>query len=82
MERKNLMREGDFSNGEFALDQLGANRPFPEASNYRTEVEGLYLCGPSSFPGGGAHAACGYNAFKAVAEDLDLPSPVVAERGY
>jgi phytoene dehydrogenase-like protein len=82
MERKNLMREGDFSNGEFALDQLGPNRPFPEASNYRTEVEGLYLCGPSSFPGGGAHAACGYNAFKAVAEDLGLASPVAPERGY
>ena len=81
-ERKNLMREGDFSNGEFAPDQLGANRPFPEASNYRTEVGGLYLCGPSAYPGGGIHAACGYNAFKAIAEDLALASPVVADRGY
>ncbi len=82
MERKNLMREGDFSNGEFALDQLGANRPFPEASSYRTEIEGLYLCGPSAYPGGGVHAACGYNAFKAIAEDLKLASPLVPERGY
>lgn len=82
MERKNLMREGDFSNGEFALDQLGANRPFPEASSYRTEIEGLYLCGPSAYPGGGVHAACGYNAFKAIAEDLGLASPLVPERGY
>ena len=81
-ERKNLMREGDFSNGEFAPDQLGANRPFPEASNYRTEIGGLYLCGSSAYPGGGMHAACGYNAFKAIAEDLALPSPVVADRGY
>jgi len=82
MERKVMMREGDFSNGEFAPDQLGPNRPFPEASNYRTEVDGLYLCGPSAYPGGGVHAACGYNAFKAIAEDLELPSPLVAERGY
>ena len=82
MERKNLMREGDFSNGEFSFDQVGVNRPFPEASNYRTEIEGLYLCGPSAYPGGGVHAACGYNAFKAIAEDLALASPVVAERGY
>jgi len=81
-ERKNLMREGDFSNGEFSPDQMGSNRPFPEASNYRTEVEGLYLCGPSAYPGGGVHAACGYNAYKAIAEDLGLPSPVMAERGY
>ncbi|MBI2168421.1 MAG: NAD(P)/FAD-dependent oxidoreductase [Actinobacteria bacterium] len=82
MERKNLMREGDFSNGEFAPDQMGPNRPFPEASNYRTEVEGLYLCGPSAYPGGGVHAACGYNAFKAIAEDLGLPSPIPADRSY
>ncbi|MCC7078446.1 MAG: NAD(P)/FAD-dependent oxidoreductase [Acidimicrobiia bacterium] len=81
-EQKNLMREGDFSNGEFAPDQLGANRPFPEASNYRTEVAGLYLCGPSAYPGGGVHAACGYNAFKAIAEDLELPSPIDPARGY
>jgi phytoene dehydrogenase-like protein len=82
MEQKNMMLEGDFSNGEFAPDQTGVNRPFPEASNYRTEVDALYLCGPSSYPGGGVHAACGYNAYKAIAEDLGLPSPVVAERGY
>lgn len=82
MEVKNMMFEGDFSNGEFAPDQMGTNRPFPEASNYRTEIEGLYLCGPSAFPGGGVHSACGYNAYKAMAEDLELPSPLVAERTY
>ena len=82
MERKNLMREGDFSNGEFSADQIGANRPFPEASNYRTEIDALYLCGPSAYPGGGVHAACGYNAYQAIAEDLGLPSPALAERGY
>jgi len=82
MEQKNRMFEGDFSNGEFAPDQLGASRPFPEASAYRTEIDGLYFCGPSSFPGGGVHAACGYNAYKAIAEDLGLPSPATAERGY
>ncbi len=82
MEHKNKMREGDFSNGEFAPDQLGTNRPFPEASNYRTEIEGLYLCGPSAYPGGGIHAACGYNAYKAIAADHQLASPVVSERGY
>ncbi len=82
MERKNMMLEGDFSNGEFVPDQMGVNRPFPEASNYRTEIEGLYLCGPSAFPGGGVHAACGYNAYKAMAEDLDLPSPIANGRSY
>ncbi|MEI2640269.1 MAG: NAD(P)/FAD-dependent oxidoreductase [Microthrixaceae bacterium] len=82
MERKNMILEGDFSNGEFSPDQMGINRPFPEASQYRAEIEGLYFCGPSSYPGGGVHSACGYNAYKTIAEDLDLPSPVVSSRGY
>ena len=82
MERKNMMREGDFSHGEFVPDQQGVNRPFPEASNYRTEIEGLYLCGSSAYPGGGVHAACGYNAYKKIAEDFGLPSPIGSGRSY
>ncbi len=82
MEPKVMMREGDFSHGEFVPDQLGVNRPFPEASNYLTEIDGLYLCGPSAYPGGGVHAACGYNAYKKIAEDLGLPSPIGSGRSY
>ncbi len=81
MERKNYMWEGDFSNGEMSADQMGTNRPFPEAADYRLYLDGLYLCGPSAYPGGGMHAAPGYNAYKVIAEDLGLPSPVT-ERGY
>jgi len=81
MERKNYMWEGDFSNGEMSPDQMGPNRPWPEAADYRLHVPGLYLCGPSAYPGGGMHAAPGYNAYKAIAEDLGLPSPAT-ERGY
>ncbi len=82
MEKKNYMWEGDFSNGEMSPDQMGLNRPFPEAADYRLHLDGLYLCGPSAYPGGGIHAAPGYNAYKVIAEDLGLPSPVVEERGY
>jgi phytoene dehydrogenase-like protein len=81
MERKNLMWEGDCLLGDMAPDQMGPNRPWPEAADYRLEVDGLYLCGPSAYPGGGVHSAPGYNAYKVIAEDLDLPSPVT-ERGY
>ena len=45
----------------FAVDQLNSMRPFPEAAQFRTEIDGLYLCGASSHPGGGVHAACGGN---------------------
>lgn len=82
MERKVMMREGDFSHGEFVPDQQGVNRPFPEASNYLTEIDGLYLCGPSAYPGGGVHSACGYNAYKKIAGDLDLRSSIGSGRSY
>ncbi len=66
------LMEGDFQNGSFVPNQSNANRPFPEASQYRTEIEGLYLCGPYMHPGGGASSGVGYNCFKIVAEDYGL----------
>jgi len=66
------LMEGDFCNGAVRPDQMGYNRPFAEASQYRTEIDGLYLCGPYMHPGGGASAAVGYNAFKIIAEDYGL----------
>jgi phytoene dehydrogenase-like protein len=45
------------------------------SDQYRTPVAGLYLCGVATFPGGGVHGACGYNAYQTIAEDLQLPAP-------
>jgi phytoene dehydrogenase-like protein len=47
---------------------LGPRRPI----QYRTEIEGLYMCGASA-GGGGISAAPGYNAFKVIAKDYGLP---------
>ena len=66
------LMEGDFFNGAVRLDQMGPYQPFPEASQYQTEIENLYLCGPYMFPGGGASGATGYNCFKRIAEDFGL----------
>ena len=77
------MVEGDFMNGAMRPDQLGHNRPFAEASNYRTEIEGLYLCGPYMHPSGGMNAAPGYCAYKVIAEDFGFePFWETNERGY
>jgi phytoene dehydrogenase-like protein len=43
----------------------------PRAHPHRTEIEGLYVCGASA--SGGISAAPGYNAFKVIAQDHDLP---------
>jgi phytoene dehydrogenase-like protein len=66
------LMEGDFMNGAMRLDQVGPFRPFPEAAQFRTEIDNLYLCGPYMYPGGGASGATGYNCFKIIAEDFGL----------
>lgn len=63
------MREGDLLVGSFANDQIGYNRPFNGAGRYRTPVEGLYLCGGSTHPGGNITGLCGYNAASVIAAD-------------
>jgi len=68
MEKRIGMPEGDFSHGR--LGEMGFG--FPRAYTYRTEIEGLYMCGASA-GGGGISAAPGYNAFKVIAQDYELP---------
>ena len=63
---------GDWMIGEYTGDQALENRPFPGWSQYRTPIEGLYLCGSSCHPGGNITGAPGYNAAKIIAEDLKI----------
>ncbi len=64
------MRQGDLLVGSFANGQIGANRPFPGAGRYRAPIEGLYLCGGSTHPGGNITGLCGYNAASVIAADF------------
>ena len=63
------MTAGDLLVGSFANGQVGWNRPFPGAGNYRTSLPGLYLCGGSTHPGGNITGLCGYNAARVLAAD-------------
>jgi phytoene dehydrogenase-like protein len=72
VERRNVnMVQGSNRMGAYVASQLGINRPHPLLSQYRTPVDGLYLCGSSSH-GGGANGAPGYNAANVIADDLKL----------
>jgi phytoene dehydrogenase-like protein len=66
------MRSGDLLVGSFENDQIGANRPFPGAGQYRSPIPGLYLCGGSTHPGGNITGLCGYNAASVIAADLTI----------
>jgi phytoene dehydrogenase-like protein len=67
------MVKGDTMGGRLTQDQMGIFRPFAGMAPYRTPIESLYLCGPSTHPRGGCHGANGYNCANAMADDLRIP---------
>jgi phytoene dehydrogenase-like protein len=56
------MHGGHWHHGEYTLDQFMMLRPVPGAAQYSTPVNGLYLCGAGSHPGGGVMGLAGRNA--------------------
>jgi phytoene dehydrogenase-like protein len=60
---------GSIFQGEQGLDQMAFMRPSPLLSGYATPVDGLYLCGAGTHPGGGVMAAAGHNAAKRILRD-------------
>ena len=61
---------GHIHHGEMSLDQLFAFRPVLGCAQYRTPIEGLYLCGAGTHPGGGVTGAPGFNASREIIRDL------------
>lgn len=51
---------GDSISGSHHLDQHFLFRPVPGWSRYKTPIDGLYLTGASTWPGGGLNATSGY----------------------
>ncbi|MDA0679308.1 MAG: NAD(P)/FAD-dependent oxidoreductase [Proteobacteria bacterium] len=61
--------EGNIFHGDINMGQLFFMRPLPGWSQYRTPIDGLYLCGAGTHPGGGVTGAPGYNAAKQILRD-------------
>ncbi len=60
---------GNIFHGEMSLDQLYCTRPLPGWAQYRTPIQGLYLCGSGTHPGGGVMGAPGHNAARQILKD-------------
>jgi phytoene dehydrogenase-like protein len=61
---------GHILHGEPSLDQLFTMRPVLGWAQYRTPIEGLYLCGAGTHPGGGITGGSGQNASREIVKDL------------
>jgi phytoene dehydrogenase-like protein len=69
LERVFGLVDGSIFQGEQGLDQMAFMRPSPLLARYATPVDGLYLCGAGTHPGGGVMGACGHNAAGQVLRD-------------
>jgi phytoene dehydrogenase-like protein len=69
LERTYGLTEGNIFHGDLRLEQLFFMRPVSGWSQYRTPVDGLYLCGAGVHPGGGVTGAPGHNAAHQVLRD-------------
>lgn len=66
------MRFGSIKHGAYDPLQMGTMRPNQDCSSTRTPIEGLYVCGASTYPGGLIIGGPGYIAANAVAEDAGI----------
>ena len=57
---------GHWHHGELTLDQFWFVRPVCSSAQYAMPIDGLYLCGAGSHPGGGVSGAAGRNAAKVI----------------
>ncbi len=84
------MVKGSIKQGQYHPLQMGYMRPNQYCSNHRSPIEGLYMGGACTYPGGTVLLGGGYLAANAVAEDINLkkwwqePDYVKAarEKGY
>ncbi len=69
LERRVLLTGGNIHHAEEIPGQLFNKRPAPGLTDYRTPIEGLYMCGAACHPGGEVTGLPGYNAARAILED-------------
>jgi phytoene dehydrogenase-like protein len=66
IEREFRITGGHWHHAELALDQFMFVRPVAGAAQYRLPLEGLYVCGAGTHPGGGVSGAAGRNAARSI----------------
>ena len=61
LEREFGMSGGHWHHGEIAVDQLLMLRPVPLNAQYAMPLDGLFLCGAGTHPGGSVNGLSGYH---------------------
>jgi phytoene dehydrogenase-like protein len=70
LERRLALTGGHHLHGDMSPDQLLFMRPVRGYANYRTPINGLFLCGAGTHPGGGVTGANGRNCAREVLREV------------
>ena len=70
LERRVSLTGGNIHHLDMTPSQVFSRRPLTGWAEYRTPVEGLWLCGAGTHPGGEVSGAPGHNAAHAILGDL------------
>ena len=71
LERELNLPRGNIMHLDMSIHQMFFLRPLKGMARYRAPVDGLYLTGASTHPGGGIMGASGRNAARVLLKDLD-----------
>ena len=72
LEERVGLTDGNIRHLDITAAQTFSNRPGVLASGYRSSIDGLYLCGAGTHPGGEVTGAPGHNAARAILRDWEL----------
>ncbi len=70
--RDPCMKNGSIKHGDYNPLQMGYFRPNDMCSRTNTPIDGLYVCGASTYPGGLVIGGPGYLAANKIAEDMGV----------
>lgn len=66
------MVKGSIKHGSYKTLQMGYNRPMDSCSQGYTPIEGFYVCGASTYPGGMVIGGPGYLGANIICEDMGV----------
>ncbi|KAM3094814.1 beta-carotene ketolase CrtO [Phormidesmis sp. 146-12] len=73
--------KGNYYHLDMTFDQMMFFRPLPELANYRAPIEGLFLTGAGTHPGGSISGIPGRNCARVILQDQRSLSQVLSNAG-
>jgi beta-carotene ketolase (CrtO type) len=81
LERRIGVSKGNYYHLDMSFDQMMFFRPLPELANYKTPIEGLFLTGAGTHPGGSISGLPGRNCARVILQTEHPVAQAVSDTG-